>query len=277
MGRIEDTFAALAAKKRKALVAYLCVGDPSVEESIALALACVHAGADMVELGVPFSDPTADGAAIARAGQRSIKKGGGLEATLHAAKAIRAKTEAPLILFGYYNPLFVRGDARTANDAADAGIDAFLVVDLPPEEGGELRATAAKRGLSLVPLLAPTSSPHRIDAVRKYPRSFVYYVSLTGVTGAAAAPLEEASAQAGALRKNLASPVIVGFGIDSGERARAAVKHADGVAVGTAIVRAIEDGANPEARKKAVTDLVRSLRIGIDQDDAKDDAKPSAE
>jgi tryptophan synthase alpha chain len=263
VGRIEDTFAALSAKKRKALVAYLCMGDPSIEESVDLALACVDAGADMLELGVPFSDPTADGAAIARASQRAIANGGGLEATLRAAKAIRAKTNVPLVLFGYYNPLFVRGDARVANDAADAGIDAMLVVDLPPEEGDLLRDTAAKRGLTIVPLLAPTSSPARLDAVRRRPRSFIYYVSVTGVTGSAAAPLEEASRKAGELR-SLGSPVVVGFGIDSADKARAAAKHADGVVAGTAIVRAIEDGKSPEERKRAVSDLVRALRAGVD-------------
>ena len=265
MGRIKETFAALAAKKRKAVVAYLCMGDPSVDESIDLALACVEAGADMLELGVPFSDPTADGAAIARASQRSIARGGGLEATLRAAKAIRAKTSVPMVLFGYYTPLFVRGEAKAVGDAADAGIDALLVVDLPPEEGDPLREAAAKRGLSIVPLLAPTSSPARVEAVKQRPHAFVYYVSVTGVTGSAAAPLEEASANAGALRGRVGTPIVVGFGIDSGDKARAAAKHADGVVCGTAIVKAIEEGKTAEARKRAVVELVQSLRAGVDK------------
>lgn len=265
MGRIEDSFAALAAEKRKSVVAYLCMGDPSIEESIDLALACVEAGADMLELGVPFSDPTADGAAIARASQRSIARGGGLEATLKAAKAIRAKTNVPMVLFGYYNPLFVRGEVKTVNDAADAGVDALLVVDLPPEEADTLRDAGAKRGVSIVPLLAPTSSAARIEAVKQRPHAFVYYVSVTGVTGSAAAPLEDASAQAGALREKVGTPIVVGFGIDSGEKARAAAKHADGIVCGTAIVRAIEDGKTADARKRAVSELVRSLRAGVDK------------
>lgn len=266
MGRIEDTFAALKAKKKKALVAYLCMGDPSIEESVELAVACVEAGADMLELGVPFSDPTADGPSIARASQRAIARGGGLKATLVAAKAIRARTSAPMVLFGYYNPLFVHGDVKIAEDAADAGIDALLVVDLPPEEGAELRATAASRGVTLVPLLAPTSSPARVAAVKagKHGIGFIYYVSVTGVTGSAAAPLEEASKQAGAMREALGAPVVVGFGIDTPEKARAAAVHADGIVVGTALVNAIDGAATPDARRKAATDLVRSLRSGLD-------------
>jgi len=267
MPRIEDKLAKLAAAKKKVLVAYLCMGDPTVDESIDLALACVDAGADMLELGVPLSDPTADGAAIARASERAIAKGGGLTATLRAAKAIRAKSDVPIILFGYFNPLFVRGEARAVSDAAEAGVDAFIVVDLPPEEGGELRAAAKARGLTIVPLLAPTSSKGRLEAVRRSspPAPFIYYVSVTGVTGVAAAPLVDASAQAAAVRRDVAAPVIVGFGIDSPQKARDAASQADGIAVGTALVKAIEGGKTAEARKAAASDLVRGLRAGLDQ------------
>jgi tryptophan synthase alpha chain len=267
MRRIEETFARLAAANRKALVAYLCVGDPSVEESIELALACVEAGADILELGVPFSDPTADGPAIARASQRAIGRGGGLSATLRAAKGVRARTNAPIVLFGYYNPLFVRGDARAVADAAEAGVDALLVVDLPPEEGADLRAAAASKGLSIVPLLAPTSSPARVVAARGAtpPAAFVYYVSVTGVTGSQAAPLARASEEAAAVRRQVGVPVVVGFGIDSPEKARAAATHADGVVVGTALVKAIEAGATPAARVADAAGLVRSLRQALDR------------
>ena len=164
MKRIEELFAARAAERKKVLVAYVCIGDPSVDESIDIALACVDAGADMLELGNPFSDPSADGPSIARASQRAIANGGGLPGTLRAAKAIRAKTSAPIVLFGYYNPLFVRGETRIVDDAAAAGIDALLVVDLPLEEGAALRARAAERGIAVIPLMAPTSGAGRTAA-----------------------------------------------------------------------------------------------------------------
>jgi tryptophan synthase alpha chain len=266
MPRIDALFASLASANRKALVAYLCVGDPSVEESIDLALACVEAGADILELGVPFSDPTADGPAIARASQRAIAHGGGLSATLRAAKAIRARTNAPIVLFGYYNPLFVRGDARAVRDAAEAGVDALLVVDLPHDEGAELRAAAASSGLAIIPLVTPTSAPARIEALKHAtPKAaFVYYVSVTGVTGSQAAPLVRASEEAAAVKRTIGAPIVVGFGIDSPAKARDAAKHVDGVVVGTAIVTAIETGADATARKTAVTSLVRSLRSALD-------------
>ena len=268
MKRIAETFAALAAKKKKALVAYLCVGDPSVDESVALALACVRAGADLLELGNPFSDPTADGPSIARASQRAIANGGGLEGTLRAARAIRAKSEVPIVLFGYYNPLFVRGETRVVDDAAEAGIDAFLIVDLPLEEGAALRARAAERGLAVVPLIAPTSAGARAAELKAIgPRAgFVYYVSVTGVTGSVSAPLGQASAEAGKLRSATGLPVVVGFGVDSPDKARAAAEHVDGVVVGTAIVRQIEDGTTPQDRIERVETLVRTLRSGLDGD-----------
>ena len=267
---------------RKTLVAYLCVGDPSLEESLELARACIRAGADILELGVPFSDPTADGPAIARASQRAIARGGGFEATLRVARALRDGTrlgsrepsahhepsDVPLVLFGYYNPIFVRGDARAVREAHDAGIDGLLIVDLPLEEGRELREAAAASGVAVVPLLAPTSQGARIAALKasaaKWPAGFVYYVSVTGVTGSADAKAAEAGTTAAKLRDELGLPVVVGFGIDSREKARAAAVNADGVVVGTALVRAIEQGANAEDRIARVTRLVAELREGVD-------------
>jgi tryptophan synthase alpha chain len=256
------------AKKRKVLVAYLCVGDPSAAESIELARTCVKAGADVLELGVPFSDPTADGPAIARASQRAIANGGGLSSTLEVARAIRAASDVPIVLFGYFNPLFVRGTARAVEDAAKAGVDALLVVDLPIDESAPLRDEAKTHGLSVVPLLAPTSSGDRVAqvaaAAAKWPLDFAYYVSVTGVTGSAAVRADEASANAAALRAKLGVPVVVGFGIDSREKARAAAASADGVVVGTAIVKAIEEEKTKEARVARVERLVSELREGLD-------------
>lgn len=264
MKRLEAVLA-----RRKVLVAYLCVGNPGVDESIDLARACLGAGADIVELGVPFSDPTADGPAIARASQRAIAAGGGLTATLRAARAVReADADAGIVLFGYYNPLFVRGEARAAREAAESGVDALLVVDLPIEEGAALRDAARAHAIGLVPLLAPTSSAARVAAVKATAAQggmpFVYYVSVTGVTGASSVDAGEASARAGALRAELGLPVVVGFGIDSRDRARDAARQADGAVVGTAIVRAIENGKSPAERRAAIERLVAELRRGVD-------------
>jgi tryptophan synthase alpha chain len=246
---------------KKKLVVYLCMGDPSFDASIDHAVACAEAGADVLELGVPFSDPTADGAAIAHASERAIAAGGGLSRALDAARAIRARTKVPIILFGYYNPIFVRGEERLVRDAKAAGVDALLVVDLPIDEAAPLRALCKHHGLGLVPLLAPTSGAARVVATKKAlaecPVPFVYYVSLTGVTGAGEAPLAEASARAAELRRELGVPVVIGFGIDSPEKARVAAQGADGVVVGSAVVRDIASGKNP-------AELVRTLRAALD-------------
>jgi tryptophan synthase alpha chain len=267
--RIADAFAKRQAEGKKVLVAYLCVGDPSAEESTELALACATAGADILELGCPFSDPTADGPAIARAGQRALARGGGLEATLRVARAVRAKSDVPIVLFGYYNPLVVRSEAEAVRDAAEAGIDALLVVDLPIDEADGLRVAAAAHGLGVVPLVAPTSTPERVRAIaevaERYEVPFVYYVSMTGVTGAATAKdvLADASRKAAEVRTVTGRPTVVGFGIDSPESAAIAAKGSDGVVVGSAIVRRIEDGATPAERQRAVRELVQSLRASL--------------
>jgi tryptophan synthase alpha chain len=260
--RLTDAFTG-----RKALITYLCCGDPSVDETVELALVCASAGADVIELGVPFSDPTADGPAIARASQRALERGGGLRATLDAARRIREKTDVPIVLFGYYNPIFTVGEALVCQMAKESGVDALLVVDLPVEEGSSLREHARANGLAVVPLLTPTSSAARREATRRAmqecPAGFVYYVSVTGVTGHAAAPLEAASLAAAELRRDLGCPTVVGFGVDSAERARQAARHADGVVVGTALVRRIEDGKTPEARAAAVRELVDELARAV--------------
>lgn len=276
MGRFDAVFArrdgpesaarATSAAKRKALVAYLCCGDPDEASSVDLAVACAEEGADILELGAPFSDPSADGPVIARASQRALRHGGGLDATLRVARAVRARCAAPIVLFGYYNPLFVRGEERAVDLAADAGVDALLVVDLPIDESLSLRLHAAKRGLGVIPLVAPTSSPDRIARVAEvaasFPVPFVYYVSMMGVTGGAGAidVLGQASHQAARVREQTGRPTVVGFGVDSAAAAEIAAAEADGVVVGSAIVRRIEEGATPEARLGAVRALVRELR-----------------
>jgi tryptophan synthase alpha chain len=269
MGRIEDAFSRRAAEGRKALITYLCVGDPDADASIELALACAAEGADILELGCPFSDPSADGVAIARASQRALGRGGGLEETLRVARAVRAASAVPIVLFGYYNPLFVRGEEDAARAVAAAGIDALLVVDLPIDESLPLRQAAAARGLGLVPLVAPTTRPDRVAKIatiaERFPVPFVYYVSMTGVTGGAGASdvLASAGAEAERVRAVTKRPTVVGFGIDSGDRARVAAEGADGVVVGSEIVRRIERGATAEARIAGVRELVHELRGAV--------------
>ncbi len=263
--RIEDTFRRARDSGRKVLIAYLCVGDPSPEESVALAQACVDAGADALELGVPFSDPSADGPAIARAAQRALRAGGGLRATLAVASRLRADLpDTPLVLFGYLNPIVVMGEREAVVAAHAAGIDALLLVDLPLGECPDLRAEAARRDLPIVPLVAPTSAPARADAIRSGASGFLYYVSVAGVTGGHAAPLSEASLAARRWSDATGLPAVVGFGVDTPLKARDAAAHADGVVVGTAIVRAIEEGTSSAARLGAVGCLVRDIRASLD-------------
>ncbi len=264
--RLDEVF---ARGRRKALVTYLCAGDPSIDDTVELAVICAQSGADVIELGVPFSDPTADGPAIARASTRALERGGGLRATLAAAKRIRALTDVPLVLFGYYNPIFIVGEAEVCASARDAGVDALLVVDLPVEEGASLRAHAKAAQLCVVPLLTPTSGDERVAAAERAmktcPAGFVYYVSVAGVTGHGSAPLAAASNAASALRERLNAPVVVGFGVDSPARAVEASRFADGCVVGTAIVRRIEDATSKEAARASVRELVASLRAAMDE------------
>ena len=269
MSRIDDVFARRAAEGKKVLVTYLCVGDPDEKESVDLALACAEEGADILELGCPFSDPSADGVAIARAAQRALARGGGLAETLRVAAAVRARSSVPIVLFGYYNPLFVRGEEAAARSVAEAGVDAMLVVDLPVEESMPLRRAAQNLGLGLVPLVAPTTHPDRVSGIAKlsseFTVPFVYYVSMTGVTGGAGAEavLRTAGREAGRVRASTKRPTVVGFGIDSAARARLAATEADGVVVGSEIVRRIESGKTAEDRLASVRALVRELRAAV--------------
>lgn len=260
MSRISAAF-----DNKPLLVAYLCIGDPSVEASYDIARALLDAGADMLELGAPFSDPTADGPVIARASQRAIEHGSSMRKAIEVGARLRRSSNAPLVLFGYANPIVVLGERETAKRVADAGIDAMLIVDLPPEEGQDLRDEARVRSIDIIPLLTPTSSPGRVGAAKKVASGFVYYVSVTGVTGATVAdPFDDAARAARGLREQMGLPVVIGFGIDSADKAKRAAAGADGVVVGTAIVRAIEEakGNIPRACEGA-GNVVRSIRKGL--------------
>ncbi len=255
-------------KPRKTLIAYLCVGDPHPSETLALAKAAIAGGADILELGVPFSDPSADGKAIVRASERALAHGTNVDTALGIAKQLRSESAVPIVIFGYYNPLLVYGEERFVKNANDAGVDAILCVDLPFDEPANLRESAREAGISMVPLVAPTTTDARLDALKRHAESqlvdFVYYVSVAGVTGAASIDAVAASARARQVLKILDIPTVVGFGVDSAEKARAAANGVSGVVVGSALVTAIEGAPDAKARILAAEKLVSSLRHGLD-------------
>lgn len=263
MGRIADAFARAKNENRAALVIYLCAGDPDLQTTADLVVAAAESGADVIELGIPFSDPTADGPAIQRASERSLAGGTTLARVLETVAAIRKRTDVPLLLFGYYNPVLSYGESRLAEDAAKLGADGFLIVDLPPEESEGLRLPAIERGLDFVPLIAPTTEGARVARAAEVATSFIYYVSMTGVTGSDATDLHAAADRAGALQAELGRPIAIGFGVKSRDDVATVAKHADGVVVGSAVVRVIERAENPEAAVAGVRALVHDLASGL--------------
>lgn len=261
---IRSTFDKARQAGRPVLVAYLTVGFPSLEDSYACARAALEAGADMLELGVPFSDPSADGPVIAKASYEAIGRGGSLRAALEVARRLRHDFQNPLVLFSYYNPIVAFGDEKLPRALKDAGADGVLIVDLPPDEGRTLRTEAEREDVAVVPLLAPTSGPERERQILSTATGFIYYVSVTGVTGSGAAPLEEAGRHAAELTRASGLPVVVGFGIDSVDKARLVAKTgARGIVVGTALVRAVAE-AEPGTAAAAVGRLVGELAKGLE-------------
>ena len=267
--RIDKRFAALKAEGRAALVTYLTAGDPDAEASLAIVKALPKAGADVIELGIPFTDPMADGPSIQAAGQRALKAGMTLKKTLAMVRAFREGDNAtPLVLMGYYNPIYVYGVERFLTEAKAAGVDGLIVVDLPPEEDKELCLPALKAGLSFVRLATPTTDDRRLPAVLANTSGFVYYVSITGVTGTAVPDASKVRGAVERIKRHTALPVAVGFGVRTAAHARAIAKGADGVVVGSALVDALKaslDKNGKATRKsvKAVTDLVTALADGV--------------
>lgn len=263
--RLRARLAACKAEGRAALIIYLTAGDPTgaVADTAALIRAAADAGADVVELGVPFSDPSADGAAIQAAMERALAAGAGLHHALDAvAHARAAGCAVPVVLFGYYNPPFVMGVEAFAARAAEAGVDAVLTVDLPVDELDELRLPLAARGIGVIPLLAPTSTAARIGRVAALEPPFVYYISLTGVTGAALDGVTLAPERIAAIRAATGAPVAVGFGIKTAADAGAMGKLADGVVVGSAVVARI-GAAPPGQAAAALSAFVAELRAAL--------------
>ena len=262
MSRLGEAFAAADAEGRAALVIYLCAGDPELALTPRLVVAAAEAGADVVEVGMPFSDPTADGPTIQRASERALAGGTTLSGVLAAVAEARESTDVPVVLFGYYNPILRFGEAALAEAAKDAGVDGLLVVDLPPESAAPLLAPLSAHGLDFVPLVAPTSTPARVARAADVAGSFLYCVSMTGVTGSAGAPLAEAAARAAELRAQTGKPVAVGFGVRTAADVATVAAHADGVVVGSAVVRAIDAAESDDAAVEAVRALVAELRAG---------------
>ena len=267
--RIDRRFAELKTEGRAALVTFLTAGDPDPETSLALVQALPAAGADVIELGMPFTDPMADGLAIQMSSQRALKAGQTLKKTLELVRAFRGSDDAtPLVLMGYYNPIYVYGVDRFLRDATSAGVDGLIIVDLPPEEDEELCLPALKAGLNFIRLATPTTDDKRLPAVLANTSGFVYYVSITGITGAATPDAGKVAAAVARIKRHTKLPVAVGFGVRTAEQAAGIASGADGVVVGSALVNVLKGSldVNDKATGKTVSgvvDLVAELARGV--------------
>jgi tryptophan synthase alpha chain len=267
--RMDNRFAALKAEGRPALITYFMGGDPDFETSLGIMKALPGAGADIIELGMPFSDPMADGPAIQMAGQRALKGGQTLAKTLELARRFReGDAETPIVMMGYYNPIYVYGVERFLDDAIASGIDGLIVVDLPPEMDDELCIPALAKGVNFIRLATPTTDDKRLPAVLKNTSGFVYYVSMNGITGSALPDPSLVSGAVNRIKGHTALPVCVGFGVKTADHAKAIGAAADGVVVGSAIVSQIagsltKDGAAGPDTVAAVATLVRGLATGV--------------
>ncbi|WP_112875423.1 tryptophan synthase subunit alpha [Paracoccus endophyticus] len=261
MTRIDARFAALKAQGRKAFVSYIMAGDPDRDRSMAVLRGLPGAGVDIIELGMPFTDPMADGPTIQAAGQRALAAGGSVTVTLAMVREFRqTDDDTPIVLMGYYNPIYARkgGVARFLAEAVEAGVDGLIVVDLPPEEDAELCLPARAAGLNFIRLATPTTDDRRLPAVVANTSGFVYYVSVTGITGGPAADAAEVAPEVARIRAAANLPVVVGFGISTPEAAEAVARVADGCVVGSAIVARIARGDSVDE----VLDFVAGLAAG---------------
>lgn len=257
--RIDSLFRRLRKEKRCGFIAYVTCGDPSLDATVEIVRALERAGADAIELGVPFSDPIADGPTIQEASQRALETGTTVRDCLDVAARVRETSEIPLILFSYLNPLMRYGLGELARDAARAGIDSLLVTDLPPENAKELRSKVRGAGLGMIFLLAPTSSPERVDLVDRMSDGFIYYVSTTGVTGARRNLDARLLGRLEEIRHSVTLPLAVGFGVSERAHHDALSRHCDAVVVGSAIVRTIGQGPREGAADRAAA-IVHSIR-----------------
>ena len=266
--RISRRFAALAKEGRPALVTFVMAGDPDPAASLDVLKALPKAGADVIEVGMPFSDPMADGPAIQAAGLRALHAGQTLAKTIALVAAFReSDAETPIVLMGYYNPIYVYGPERFLADAKAAGVDGLIVVDLPPEADDELCLPALSTGLNFIRLATPTTDDHRLPTVLENTSGFVYYVSITGITGAAKPDAARVAEAVGRIKRHTSLPVAVGFGVRDAATAREIGRNADGVVVGSALVQAIagslEEGRATAKTVPAITALVEDLARGV--------------
>lgn len=267
--RIDRRFAALKEAGRAALVTFITAGDPDYDTSLKIIQGLPKAGADIIEFGMPFTDPMADGPAIQAGGLRALANGQNMKKTLKLVKAFRAgDKDTPVVLMGYYNPIYVYGVSKFLVDAKKAGADGLIIVDLPPEEDEELCLPAMAAGINFIRLATPTTDDARAPAVFKNTSGFVYYVSVLGITGTKAPDLKSVKANVNRLRKHTSLPICVGFGVKTAEQARAITKDADGVVVGSALVSAIADSLDKKGKAtaktpKAVHRLVAEIAKGV--------------
>jgi tryptophan synthase alpha chain len=262
MGRIGERFAMLRARGERALVPFVTAGDPDLAATHSLVLALARAGADLVEIGVPFSDPLGDGPVIQRANERALRAGASLRRVLELVKALRPQVEIPLVLMGYANPILAMGERSFAEAAAAVGVDGVIVVDLPPEEGETLFDALSEVGVDAILLAAPTTRPERLAMLAKRSKGFLYYVSLTGVTGARSELAKGIEDSVRSIRATSQVPVCVGFGVSTPEHAREVGRFADGVVVGSALIEAIQ-GAAPGTAVDAAAGFVAALKAPL--------------
>jgi len=262
--RIERRFAELKAANRAGLVTFISAGDPDYDTGLNTLLALSEAGADLIELGMPFTDPMADGASIQKSSLRALTAGQDMQKTLAMVRALRERdSETPLVLMGYYNPIYCMGVEKFLQQASEAGVDGLIVVDLPPEHDDELCLPARKYNIHFIRLATPTTDAKRLPLVLQNTSGFLYYVSSTGVTGAAAPTPEKVEAEVNAIREHTDIPIGVGFGIRTPEQAERIAQFADAVVVGSALTDCIEKAATPAEGTKAVAELTRSLADAV--------------
>lgn len=275
VSRITATFERLANESRTALIPYVTAGDPSIYASGHVLDELAIAGADIIELGIPFSDPMADGPVICEAMERALEDGTTFSVVLDLVRDFRKRHQTPIVLFGYMNPLFQYGLERACKDAAEAGADAFLVVDLPPEEAAELTVHSKAAGLDFIGLFTPTSNDERLPKIAVHASGFAYYVSMLGVTGGAVADLQSVQEGARRVKEATGLPTAVGFGIRTPHRAFEIGRFADGVVVGSALIRAMAE-VQPVEAPTVAAEFIRNYREALDQEgDSIEKTKPS--